>query len=70
MIQTLKHQKIVNSYIEKLILPSRPEAPLWNRESIIYGKPARWNYIDGCMIKALLMLYYYQSNNFSTKAFR
>lgn len=58
MIQTLKHQKIVNSYIEKLILPSRPEAPLWNRESIIYGKPARWNYIDGCMIKALLMLYY------------
>lgn len=44
-------------YIEKLILPSDPMRPLWNRESIIFHKPVKWNYIDGCMIKAVTMLY-------------
>lgn len=56
MINNLTPEFIVAEYIDKLIIPSSPERPLWNRESILYGKPARWNYIDGCMIKAILML--------------
>lgn len=44
----------IDSYIEKLLNYSTPDAPLWNIESIREGKPARWNYIDGCMITALL----------------
>ncbi len=52
---TTKQRTAVNAYIEKLILPSDPLAPLWNRESIMFGKPPKWNYIDGCMIRALIM---------------
>ena len=43
---TTKQRTAVNAYIEKLILPSDPLAPLWNRESIMFGKPPKWNYID------------------------
>lgn len=57
MINSIKLNKIAQAYIEKLILPSDPLKPLWNRESILFSKPARWNYIDGCIIKSLLMLY-------------
>lgn len=46
-----------NSYKEKLILPSDPLCPMWNRENFIFRKQAKWNYIDGCMIRAVLMLY-------------
>ncbi len=44
-------------YIKKMILPSEPLSPKWNRENVLFSKPAKWNYIDGCMIKAVLMLY-------------
>ncbi len=44
------------AYIEGLILPSDPKRPLWNSESRIFGKPAKWNYIDNCMLAALTML--------------
>ena len=30
---------------------------MWNQELIIYGVPNKWNYIDGCMITAVLALY-------------
>ena len=33
---------------------STPDAPIWNIESIRQGKKPHWNYIDGCMITALL----------------
>ena len=36
---------------------STPEAPAWNIEKIRAGKKNTWNYIDGCMIKALIELY-------------
>ncbi len=52
---TTKQQNAVNAYIEKLILPSDPLSPLWNRESILFGKQPKWNYIDSCMIRALIM---------------
>lgn len=44
----------IESYIERLIDGSSPDRPLWNIEKIKLGKPPAWNYIDGCMITALL----------------
>ncbi|MGN1422936.1 MAG: glycoside hydrolase family 105 protein [Oscillospiraceae bacterium] len=44
----------IDKYIGKLLDASTPDMPLWNIESIRGGKPAHWNYIDGCMITALL----------------
>ncbi len=44
----------IEKYIKRLAMGSTPEKPLWNIESIRQGKPAHWNYIDGCMITALL----------------
>lgn len=47
----------VKKYIEFLIFPSDPAFPLWNRENFIFRKKTKWNYIDSCMIFALLELY-------------
>lgn len=44
----------INAYIDRLISESTPDAPMWNIESIRMGKKPHWNYIDGCMITALL----------------
>ena len=44
----------IDRYIDKLLDGSTPDAPLWNIESIRQGKKPGWNYIDGCMITALL----------------
>lgn len=46
----------IDLFIERLMEGSTPDAPLWNIESIREGKPPHWNYIDGCMITALLAL--------------
>ncbi len=46
----------INAYIDRLINESAPDAPIWNIESIRQGKAAHWNYIDGCMITALLAI--------------
>ena len=48
--------KVIDKYIDKL-MTSDPAMPLWNIEVIRSGKPAAWNYIDGCMITSLLELY-------------
>lgn len=48
---------ILDRYIRQLIVDSTPEAPAWNIEKIKSGAPNTWNYIDGCMIKALIELY-------------
>lgn len=42
-------------YISSLVLPSDPLDPLWNSENRIFRKQPKWNYIDACMIGALLM---------------
>lgn len=44
-------------YVRELILPSQPLAPKWNAENVIFRKNPKWNYIDNCMMTALLMLY-------------
>ena len=46
----------IDLFIDRLLEGSSPDAPLWNIESIRGGKPPHWNYIDGCMITALLAL--------------
>lgn len=53
----MNYKTNADSYIEKLILPSDPASPMWNRENQIFRKPMKWNYIDNCMIKAVTDLY-------------
>ena len=48
--------KKIDAYIDRLIDDSRPDAPIWNIESIRQGKKPHWNYIDGCMITALMQI--------------
>ena len=44
-------------YVLRLIAESSPERTVWNVEKIRQGAPASWNYIDGCMMTALLSLW-------------
>ena len=45
-------------YIDSLMETSSAENPAWNMERVRGGNhPNRWNYVDGCMITALLALY-------------
>ena len=46
-------QEIIN-FFEGLLRDSTPERPLWNIEHIKENWSPRWNYIDGCMIKAVM----------------
>ncbi len=52
--QTLK---LLDEYVDYLLTNSTAAAPMWNIEKIRGGKPNKWNYIDGCMITAILRLY-------------
>lgn len=47
----------MRQYIDELINKSTPDQPIWNIEKIRQGKGASWNYIDGCMITAILGMY-------------
>lgn len=47
----------IRKYIDELIEKSTPDRPIWNIEKIRQGKGASWNYIDGCMITAILEMY-------------
>lgn len=49
--------KLIERYIAELLDNSKPDAPAWNIEKILQGKKPSWNYIDGCMITAVLSLY-------------
>ena len=44
----------IEKYIDRLLTDSTPDKPVWNIEKILLGKPAAWNYIDGCIIAAFL----------------
>ena len=57
MTQEIKNE--IQNYIEYLLDNSTAEKPMWNKELVESGKPNKWNYIDGCMITALLSLYEY-----------
>jgi len=47
----------LDAYVHHLIETSTPEKTMWNIEKIRAGKPSSWNYIDGCMLSALLALH-------------
>lgn len=49
--------KILDRYISQLLEKSSPQAPIWNIEKIKQGSNPSWNYMDGCMIKAIIELY-------------
>lgn len=48
---------LLRDYIEYLLAHSDAQHPMWNIEHIRSGKPNKWNYIDGCMVTAILALY-------------
>ena len=48
--------KEIDRYVLSLIAQSSPERTAWNVERMRAGLPANWNYIDGCMITALLAM--------------
>ena len=48
---------IFEKYIDGLIEKSTLDVPAWNIEKAREGKASGWNYIDGCMILALLEIY-------------
>lgn len=48
---------IFEKYIDELIKKSTLDVPAWNIERALEGKASGWNYIDGCMILALLEIY-------------
>lgn len=49
--------EILDRYICQLLEKSSPQAPIWNIEKIKQGGKPTWNYMDGCMIKAIIELY-------------
>ena len=49
---------IIDQYIEELMTKSTAEIPVWNIEKAKAGKKSGWDYIDGCMIMALLEIYF------------
>ncbi|MDD3430202.1 MAG: glycoside hydrolase family 88 protein [Oscillospiraceae bacterium] len=57
MTDTKRVQQQLQQYIDYLIENSDAKHPMWNIEMIRSGKENKWNYIDGCMITAVLQLY-------------
>ncbi len=47
----------IERYLNRIMEESTPDRPLWNIEKIKEGKVNGWNYIDGCMMIALLNMY-------------
>ena len=46
----------IDAYIRRLIRESTPDRTIWNVEKLRAGKKGSWNYIDGCMMTALLSM--------------
>lgn len=44
----------IDEFVLRLVEDSTPERTAWNMEKLREGKPASWNYIDGCMLTALM----------------
>ena len=49
--------KMLDEYVGVLLEKSDAEHPMWNIEKVRSGRPNVWNYVDGCMITAVLSLY-------------
>ncbi|MBQ3670058.1 MAG: glycoside hydrolase family 88 protein [Treponema sp.] len=49
--------KVIDQYIDELMTKSTAEIPVWNIEKARTGEKSGWDYIDGCMVMALLEMY-------------
>ena len=49
-------REMIERYLLELIRRSTPEKTAWNVEKIREGAEIKWNYIDGCMLTALLTM--------------
>lgn len=47
----------IKRFLDGLLRKSTPERPAWNHEVLLGHIPPVWNYIDGCMIKAVLEMH-------------
>lgn len=47
----------IEKFINELMANSTPDFPAWNIEKKLANIKSKWNYIDGCMIKAILEMY-------------
>lgn len=54
--------QIIENYIDELLEKSTLDVPAWNIEKALQGKASGWNYIDGCMILAILETYRITNN--------
>ncbi len=48
---------VIDQYINELMTKSTMDIPIWNIEKARSGSKSGWDYIDGCMIMALLEMY-------------
>lgn len=48
---------LLQEYIDWLMEKSDAQHPVWNIELVRSGRSNKWNYIDGCMITAILALH-------------
>lgn len=48
----------IKQFLDGLLRKSAPDKPAWNQEVLLGHIEPAWNYIDGCMIKAVLEMYY------------
>lgn len=49
-------REMIEEYLLELIRRSTPQRTAWNVEKIREGAEVRWNYIDGCMLTALITM--------------
>ncbi|MCL2840356.1 MAG: glycoside hydrolase family 88 protein [Defluviitaleaceae bacterium] len=49
-------------FVDGLLATSTPATPAWNVEFTSSGKAPKWNYIDGCMMKAIMDLFHATGN--------
>lgn len=57
----MDYQKI-DEFVLQLVANSTPDRTAWNLEKIREGKPVTWNYIDGCMLTALMEMEHITGN--------
>ncbi len=53
----MKENELIENYVKRLMKESTPLLPVWNVERLRGQIDPGWNYIDGCMLKALLEFY-------------
>lgn len=49
--------ELIEKYIQRILSESTPSRPIWNIEDVKSGRGLHWNYIDNCMMSALLRMH-------------